>query len=151
MAAVDYSGIEDTIKGVLEADARTTGAAIYVEEEPQFGLSDMQQAVLVYLDRRSAPNTQQNLAAGKRTRYLLQLTVAVLYFSLESFKAACDGRNTLLGNVELVLMANRTLNGKVETLWLEGGELYSVRNPQNSVFTAVAETTVTVDVSAVNT
>ena len=140
MAAVDYSGIRDQLKSIFEGDARTSGATIFVEEEPQFGLSDVQQAILIVLDRRTAPPGAQRLAAGKRTQYHLHCTLVTVFFSMESFRAACEGRDALLGQMELVLMANRTIGGKATSSWLEGGEMFSVRNPQSSVWAAVAET-----------
>lgn len=149
MAAVDYSGIRDQIKSILEGDTRTAGARVYVEEEPEFGLQDVQQAILVYADRRTADGPDQTLSAGKRTRYKLQIILVVAYFSMDSFKVACDGRDAMLGSMELVLMANHTLGGKATTSWLTGGELYSVRGTGGSPYIAVAETTLVVDVTAV--
>ncbi len=151
MAAVDYSGIRDQIKSLLESDARTSGATVFIEEDPQFGLSDVQQAIVICLDGRTAPPAAQRLAAGLRTQYHLQCVLVTVYFSMESFKAACDGRDTLLGQMELVLMANRTIGGLANSSWLEGGPLFSVRNPQTSVWAAVAETNLVIDVEAVNT
>ena len=148
---VDYGGIRDQIKSILEGDARTSGAAIFIEEDPQFGLSDVQQAIVICLDGRTAPPAEQRLAAGMRTQYHLQCVLVTVYFSMESFKAACDGRDTLLGQMELVLMANRTIGGKATSSWLEGGPMFSVRNPQSNVWAAVAETTLVIDVQAVNT
>jgi hypothetical protein len=150
VAAIDYNGIEDNLKSILESDSRTSGATIYIEEEPQFGLSDVQQAILICLDRRTAPDAQ-HIAAGRRTRYYLQGTLVTVFFSLESFKAARAGCNTLLGQLELVLMANRTIGGLATSSWLTGGEMFSVRNPQSNVWAAVAETGLTIDVEAVNT
>ena len=151
MAAIDYSGIRNQLKTILEADARLAGVRVYVEEEPQFGISDRAQAVVVYLTGRTAPPNVQPLAAGKRTRYFLRVEIGVVYFAMESYKAACDGRNTLLGNVELVLMKDRTIGGKVETSWLEGGAMYSAKNPASPVWCAVAELALIAEVSAVNT
>ena len=151
MAAIQYSGVADQIKSILEGDALTSGAHIYVEEEPQFGLNDYQDAVIVYLTGRTAPPNVQTLSAGKRTRYYLRVEVGVVHFSMETYRAACDGRNTLLGKVELVLMKDRTIGGKAETSWLEGGTMYSAKNPANPVWCSVAELALIVDVSAVNT
>ena len=151
MAAIQYASIREQIKSILEGDTRTSGAQIYIEEEPQFGLSDVQQTILIYFDRRVAPPGEQTLSAGKRLRYNLHVVLVVAYFSMESFKAACDGRDELLSNLELVLMANPTIGGTVNVSWLEGGEMYSVRNPQSNNWVAVAETTMVADVTAVNT
>jgi hypothetical protein len=151
VGAVAYSGIRDEIKGILEGDARTAGAKVFIEEDPQFGLADEQQVIFICLDRRTAPPAEQRLAAGMRTQYHLQCVLVTAYFSMESFKAACDGRDALLGQMELVLMANRTIGGKANSSWLEGGEMFSVRNPGSNVWAAVAETSLIIDVEAVNT
>lgn len=150
MAAVDYVGIRDQIEAALVADARTSNARVYVEEEPQFGLSDQQSVIAVFMDNRTTPADIQSVSAGKRTRYLLRISFWVVAFSLESYRKACDERDALVGQLELVLMDNRTLGGKVTTSWLEGGEMFSARDPQNSVFTAIAEVVMVLDVSAVN-
>lgn len=151
MAAVSYASIRDQIKSILAGDSRTNTARIYIEEEPQFGLGDVQQVIAVFTDRRRAPADQQSLSAGKRTRFLLDMLFVVAFMDFASFKAACDGRDTLLANLELVLMANRTLNATVETLWIEGGEFYSAKDSQSGTLIAVAELNVTLMVSAVNT
>lgn len=150
MAAIDYVGIRNTMKTLLDADALTNTARIYVEEEPQFGLSD-EPAIAMFMDSRSANGPDQSLSQGKRTRYKLRMSFWVLFFSLESYKAACDGRDALLANLELVLMSNRTIGDKVTTSWLEGGEMFSARHPQSSMFTAAAEVILVAEVSAINT
>ncbi|MDZ4347913.1 MAG: hypothetical protein U1E51_36360 [Candidatus Binatia bacterium] len=151
MSAVDYQGIRDEIETVLSADARTEGARVYVEEEPQFGLSDHQSVIAVFMDSRGAPSGEQSVSAGMRTRFNLRVSFWVVAFSLDSYRKACDERDGLLGQLELVLMDNRTLGGKVAASWLEGGEMFSAKDPQSSVFTAIAEVVMTLDVSAINT
>lgn len=151
MAAINYSGIRTQIKSILEGDAALAGTRIYIEEEPQFGLSDVQKAIAVFTDRRTAPPSEQSLAAGKRTRYYLRTLFVVLFFDTASFDAACTGRDDLLGALELVLMANRTLGGLVATSWLEGGAFYSGRTAQGYPFVSVAELDMTSEVSAINT
>lgn len=152
MAAIDYSGILDQIADIFAGDARTSSAHVVVEEDPQFGLSDWGSVILIYLDRRIAPPERQRMAAGRETNYHLSITIACVCFDLTSFKSASYKRNELLANVELVLMDNVTLGSKVNTSWLTGGELFSVKLPGDApVFCAVAETTLIADVSAINT
>ncbi len=151
MAAIDYVGIRSAIKSLIESYPGLADVRVYVEEEPQFGLSDVARAIAVFTDRRSAPASEQNLGAGKRTRYYLRTVFVVVFFTLESFEAACNGRDEVLANLELALMANRTLSGKVSSSWLEGGELFSARDSQTGCFISVAELILTSDVSAINT
>lgn len=150
MSAVDYTGILTSLAAILRADALTSAARVFVEEDPQFGMSDVGQAVVLTMSSRS-PMSGQAIAAGKRTRYLARIGVWSVGFDMESFEAACSKRDTLLGNVELVLMANRTISGKVTASNLEGGEFMNVRNPGENVFCAMAETVVSAEVSAINT
>ena len=151
VAAVDYAGIRDQLKTILEGDATLSGVRVFVEEEPQFGLSDQQKAIAVYMDRRTAAAADQNLSAGKRTRYMLRATLWTVFFSLESYKVACDGRDSVLGALELVLMANRTIGGKAASSYLDGGELISAQDASNGVFVAAGETILMMEVSAINT
>ena len=155
MAAVDYEGIRDEIESLLQTAAANggtlEGSRIYIEEEPQFGLSDEGGAIAVFMDSRTAPDGEQSISQGTRTRLYLRAAFWVVAFSMESYRSACNRRDALLGKLELLLMANRTLGGKVSTLWLNGGEMFSAKDPQSSSFTAIAEVIVTLDVSAINT
>lgn len=151
MAAIPYADIRAQIKSILASDSSLSGARVFIEEEPQFGLSDVQAAIAVFTDRRTAPAGEQVLAAGKRTRYYLQTLFVVLFFSNESYDAACIGRDNMLGALELVLMANRTLNNTVSMSFLQGGAFYSGRTAQGGPFVSVAELEMTSEVSAINT
>jgi len=148
---VAYTTIQNALETILKADARTNVARIFVEEEPQFDIMDSQQVIAVFMERRVAGPKDQQLGLAKRTRYHLTITIWVLAFSIESYRTACDLRNTLLDNLELTLMDNRTISNTVTTSWLEGGVMISAKDPQKGVFTAAAETILTAEVSAVNT
>lgn len=149
--AIDYAGIRDNLKSILEGDSATAGAGIFIEEDPQFGLSDIQQVIFICMDGRTAPNREQTMSAGRKTQYNLQCTLVTAFFSMEGFKAACDGRDALLGQMELVLMKDRTIGGLADSSWLMGGPMFSVRNSQANVWAAVAETNLVIDVGMVNT
>lgn len=150
MAAIDYAGIEDQLKTIIEADSTLDGARVYVEEEPQFGMMDSQKAISIFLHNRSA-SSGQSLSAGKRQRYDVKYSLWSTFFSLESFRVACTGRDALLGALELVLMADRTIGGKVNTCWLEGGQFLSARDDAAGVFVASAETILVANASAITT
>ena len=150
MAAIDYTGIGDGLKTILEADALTSDARVYIEEEPQFGLSDAEKAIIIYLDRRIINPTGQPIAAGKRTPYHVYFIIWSLYFTMANYKAACDGRNALLANLELVLMKERTIGGKATSSWLEGGQLITARDGGTQTFVSAGETILVAEVSAIN-
>lgn len=138
MSAIDYNDIEEGIVTLLEADQdiRNSNARVAMEDTPKLGGNDPW--VLVYFDRRD-PSTEQELTAGQTTRYLLRFSIWVYAQSMESYKAATRQRNDLLRYVETALMRNRTVSGKVETGWLEGGEVVSARDPERGTIMA-AET-----------
>lgn len=149
MAAVDYTNVLTQLESILKADSRTNIARVFVEEEPQFGISDTQYAIAVFLDGRSAPDSEQTLSKGRRTEYQLRIPIWVFAFSIESYRKASELRNTLLDNLELTLSENRTLNAAVTTLWLEGGDMVSARDANSNVFVAAAETVVVAVVSVI--
>lgn len=151
MAAIDYVGIRDGVKTILDADALTSASRVYVEEEPQFGMADASGGVVaVFMDGRVPDPTGQSLASGKRTNYHVSLTLWVAMFSMDSFKAAADARDALLANVELVLMKDRTIGGKAAASWLEGGQMLSARDSVSNTFVAAGEIKLVAQVSAIN-
>ena len=151
MSAINYTGIQDALEALLLADTRTNVAKIFVESEPQFDLMGAQQVIAVFLTGRTAPAGEQVLSQGKRTRMLLKMPIWVIAFSIDSYRRACELRNTLLGNLELVLMDNKTIGGTVATSWLEGGDMVSAHDGQGGMWTAGAESLLVAEVSAVNT
>jgi hypothetical protein len=57
-------------------------------------------------------------------------------------------RDRLLGEIELILANNRTLNEKVDALWLEGGELPSTKDPGSPGFFSGGEIKISSDMRA---
>lgn len=150
MAAVNYAGLLTAYKTIFEADARLAGCRVYVEEDPQFGLMDVGSCISIFLlDRKPTPN--QSLSYGKRTRWHARVCFVCIYFSVESFHKAEIGRDALLGQLELVLMDNRTISSLVDSSWLEGGSFFSAKDDSGAnVFAAAAETIITAEVSAIS-
>ena len=97
--------------------------------------------------RREAPG--QPLAAGKRTRWHVRLSVWAVGFA-NTFEKAAKERDDLVGSLELVLMNNRTVGGKVAAGWLEGGEFISVRDQSMGNY-ALAETVFVGEAQAIAT
>jgi len=149
MARIDYHDIETGIKAVLEADAALTGVTVEVEREFPFGGADVPPWVGIYLESRAAPEDMQSLSAGTRTRYLLRFSLWCMRFSIESVEKAMELRDDLLGDVEIVLMKDRTLGGKVSVSWLEGGDMASAQLPSDmgAGFLAGAEIVMVADVT----
>ena len=148
MAAVDYHGLLTTLKELLEADDTLIGVPVFVEEDPQFDLSGAGTAIILTLGNRRA-SSGQPLAAGKRTRWEVTLSVWAMGFAL-SFDQAAKKRDDLVGALELVLMNNRTISDKLASGWIEGGEFISVRDETTGSY-AIAETRMVGEATAIAT
>lgn len=149
MAKIAYHSVLDSLKLIFEADVLTSDSRVFVEQEPQIGLQDVSKVLVLVLNRRNA-TPGQSLAAGKRQRYMLSFSVWIMAFSIEDFNRAAVIRDDLLASAELVLMANRTISGTVESLQLDGGEFYNAKSDNGSSFCAMAEIQVQAQVSAIS-
>lgn len=146
MAAIDYHGILTSLAAILEADASLAGSQVVVEQDPTFDLQGSGSAIVLTLDsRREAAG--QPLAAGKRTRWHVRVSCWVVGFGM-SFEEAAERRDSIVGALELVLMNNRTVNGKVAAGWIEGGEFITVNRQSEGSF-AMAETVLICEALAV--
>lgn len=147
MAKVDYYGIVNEIGVILNTDTELFGVQITVEDEPPL---DSGPWVAVYLENRT-PTSGQSISAGTRTRFQLRMSVWCWQFSIESTGRAAQLRDELVGKVEIALMKNRTLNDKVGSIWLDGGQLLSEQIKSDSIsgFIAGGEIIVLAEVVAI--
>ncbi len=120
MSRIDYFLIEEKIKQQLEADdeLNTDVSEILIEEELTFQRGKI---IGIYLDRRDAAPENQTLSFATRIRFELRFNIWVFAWHLE-VREAIHLRDDLLGKVELVLMADRSLQGSVTSSWISGGE-----------------------------
>ena len=140
MPRVDYwSVLEETATVLRDALFETQ---VVVEEPLQLAL-EMTPRVGVYLDSRTYPASQP-LAAGRVARVELRLSVWAWCGSLE-LKAAVKARDELIAQIEEALMLNRTLNDRVDTLWLEGGEMPSSQLPDSNGYISGGEVAVHIE------
>lgn len=146
MARIDYYDIANEIAGILSADSELSGVTVAVESDHELGVGLF---VGVYIDRRESPPDEQQISAGTRERYILYVTLLCRAYSLDSISDAIRRRDDLVGKVEIALMGNRTLNGKVGGLWLEGGALPSGKDESGSGYISEGEIIVAARVSAV--
>ncbi len=144
MAAVNYYGILETLRDIFKADPRTADAQVYIERDPSVDVLGAQKGIIIYLESRK-PTDNQPIAAGKRTRYELSISVWAFGYSIDVGES-CSIRDELTGQVELVLLANRTIRDKVAFSFLKGGKFLSVSN-EGYIF-ASAETEVVAEVTA---
>ncbi len=119
MPAIDYFDLENEIKAVLDADADLLAldVTVFVERQMTFRQGP---EIGIYLAGREAVEERQNIAAGTEARFVLEFAIWCWEFGLE-VPAAYKKLYTLLGLVEVALMRNRSLNGKVASGWPGGG------------------------------
>ena len=135
----------DFIKNVLDDDASVV-ADVIIEEELSVQRNNV---VGIYLDDRIAPEGDQSLSSGTRTRFQVRFSIWCWHFGIgPDRRPVMEQRDDLLGNVEIALMNNRSLNSTVETSWIEGGEFMSGPDPDSNQFMAGAQIILVADVTA---
>lgn len=129
MAKVNYWNITLEVRERI-ADGISTlfpKAAVTAEEEFSFA----GQWVGVYLRSRVAPDRDQTISAGKRTRFQVTFEIWVWGYG-PTFPIAAQARDDLLGAVEIALMEDRSLDDSVEGAgWIEGGEFQAGSDPKD--------------------
>lgn len=120
MAKIDYDQIETEIENVISNNVNDV--KILKEEELVFGF-DNDRVVGIYLQSRRAPANRQRLANGSRSDLLVSFLLRCLGFSIDGTNNAASKRNNLVGDIEDALIRNRDLNGEVEFLFLNGGDV----------------------------
>ncbi len=135
MARVDYYGIAKAIQSQLQADSNLADVTVLVEEELTMSRGNV---VIIYLDRREAPDDLQTLSAGTRTRFNLFFSIWCFHFGFEK-ALAIEARDDLLGKVELALMSDPTFSNNVSSSWITGGDFDNGPLPDGVDFMAGAE------------
>ena len=117
MARIDYNAIKDELSIILKDTDIQINFNVSIEGDILFDGYD--NLVDIEIDSRAISST--SISNGTKARYslLTVLTVWAKHFDIESAKRI---RDDLISEIELVLMQNRTLNGKVDTSWLLGGQ-----------------------------
>lgn len=136
MSAIDYYDIKETIKEILDADADFT-AQVSIEEDVV--MNPLEPQLLIQLTNRRYSDADQSLSAGRKSRYDLEFFLTLHVTSFEKAQAIRI-RDDLMGFLELALLRNHTLNGKVITSWIGGGEFILAEvEDQQSAFVAAGE------------
>jgi hypothetical protein len=144
VAKVDYWGVKNELRQIL--DDALDNVTVVVEADMQMA-AEQTPWVGVYLEGRDIPRDQP-IAAGRVSRVRVRLSIWVWCHNIESLEASEKERDRLLGEIELILMNNRTLNNKVEALWIEGGELPSTKDPSTPGFFSGGEIKIASDIRA---
>jgi hypothetical protein len=148
---VDYFGIAQAARAVLQADEELADASIVAEEVPEPFGSETTPRVAIYVESRSAPANLQRISSGRSTVYVIQVRIVCMTHSLESVARVIQLRDDLIGRVETALMRQRTLNGTVRTLYLEGGRLASAEALEANGWTSSGEVRVLAEAEATTT
>lgn len=123
MAKIDYHEIAEQIKIKIHDYDDLSSVTVTVEEEIPL---DSGPWVAIYLGSRRAHESQP-MAAGTKTRYYVTYHIWCHQYSLTSVAEANQLRDDLVGEVEIALMSDRTLNNKVSYAFLDGGRFQSGR------------------------
>lgn len=129
MPRADYWGAVKEIQHIIQS--QFNDLTVRIEEDMQFA-AEQTPWVCVYLDSREVPDDQP-LAAGRVTRLRVRFSIWVWCFNME-LAAAVKARDEWVGDIESALLANRTLNDRLDGLWIEGGELPSAKDPDTPGF-----------------
>lgn len=147
----DYDGIVDAIAAQLKAFSGLQGVRVEVEQDPTLGLPDDGGRALVVESQRRRPSVGQTMAAGKRLRNRFSVIISAIGFDMESYRAAARKRDGLIGQVELAILADRSITNKVTNLEIMGGDFYRASAPGHSgPFASIAETILEMDISAIS-
>jgi hypothetical protein len=142
MAVVDYYGIKTQLKAIIDADATLGSGNSNVFVEPKMVNSpELCPWVGIYGINRTASDAEQSLAAGLRTSYQYSVLLIVVHYNPEDIALASKARDDFMGSLEVLLMQNRTIGGKVESSWINGGTLSSaeIGTDRNIGFISAAE------------
>ncbi len=138
MAAVPYWEIREGIRDALLARPALAGATVDLVAGLDEAAEMSSPRVQIHISDRTTPEDEQPAAAGKVTVFHVTAILAVIYFSMSSAEEAvrlCEGA---VGEAELALMADRTLGGRVETLWLLGGPMSYGKDPKGPMYAVAA-------------
>ena len=131
MAIIDYLGIENEIKSILDNDSRSNsfgGRTTTIEVESEFILNEVKcPYIAIFLD--SYDTLEDTETIGGATPYHTSLSIQVWCydFSLENLPGA-TARDTMLGKVKEVLKEKKTLNNKVLYYKFGSGEFDNQKN-----------------------
>ena len=140
MAKIDYNGIKSAVKSIIEAGSFTYSPVVGIESNLLIDAFDTY--VNIELDSRS--ESQQGINSGLRTRYNVVLVLNVWVKNWDKSQSALI-RDTLIGELELLLIQHRNLNNTVTTSWLTGGQCISAYIEDLSAFVSAGEIRLNLD------
>lgn len=141
---ISYQAIREGIREAIRSYPGLENLTVLLEPSSEPSMEQMP-AVLVFMAQRSTPPPLQRIAGGKQTSHRLVFSLWVLHYSPDGLDAAVLGRDAVLAKVEVALMRDRHLGGRLPNgLMLEAGEM---QTGKDAAFAAAAETLVMMDVT----
>jgi hypothetical protein len=137
-----YNDISEAFRTYMENALAETVVTL---EEAMIFSPEQSPWVGIYLSRRD-PAREQFLRAGARVDYVLRYSIWCWAFNFEP-KQAAFLRNEIAAAVEAAVLANPTIDGYVETSFIEGGDMIPAAEIEGSeprAWTAGAEVLVAV-------
>lgn len=134
MAKIDYNGIKDELKKVILDANLSIAHEVSIEGDILFDNFDT--LIDIEIDSREIQSAPIAQGTKVRLNLLVIITIWAKHFEQEESKRI---RDSLLGEVELVIMRNRTLNGKVDSAWLLGGQNVAAYIENENAFVSAGE------------
>lgn len=141
MSKIDYAAIKAMIKTVIDDAGISYSPNVLIESDVM--LDSFEPCVNIELTRRTAP-ANQAIAAGRRNRYHVTCGITVWVRNFDKATAIIM-RDTIVGEIEVALIANRSLSDAVNALWLEGGVNIADYIEKQQAFVAAADIQLTLD------
>jgi hypothetical protein len=131
MAIIDYLGIENAIKNLLDNDSRTNqfgGRTTTIEVEGEMILNEVScPYIAIFLDNHETLEDTETIGGSKPYLTKLSIEIWCYDFSLENLSGATN-RDIMLGKVKEVLKENKTLSNNVLYFKFVGGEFDNQKN-----------------------
>ena len=143
---IPYTAITQAIASQLET--RLTGQSPRPRVTWEAGLEAPDESLVnVKLVSRVAIPNQQALTAGRLLRMRLRFEVSCWRFGMTVLEGM-RLRDSLIGDIELALMADRTMGSTVTRSWLEGGTMNKPPEPRALGFLIGGTTMLAADAQA---
>ena len=140
MAKIDYNGIKDELKSVILAANLSVDHEVSIEGDILFDNFDT--LIDIEIDSRELQTAYISQGTKIRLNLLVTITVWAKHFEQSVSKKI---RDDLMGELEVVLLQNRTLNDKVDTLWLLGGQNVAAYIEDEQAFVSAGEVKINIE------
>ena len=132
MATIDYIGIENKIKALINADGNTSSYTVEVEPSDAIR-TEACPYVAIWLHSWDSPADDELIGGSNPVRTFLIIEIWCYAFSMENLDGSTL-RDTMLANVKNVLKANRSLDDEVVITRFDGGEFQNQQDTNNLGF-----------------